>query len=169
MPTPSEAPPATALAMRQSLALFLALCSASVCAQTLPPPSRTVYKCEDGKQVYYSDSPCLGAKKVDVEPTRGLNKSTGQEQLGQDVRDERLRESMAEAVKPITGLDAKQFDQLSRRQRLSAEAQQRCRLLDQQIPAAESAERSAKTGGEPTAAKQRLFELRTAYRKAGCD
>lgn len=152
------------------LLTFLALlnCSAAV-AQTLPPPSRTVYRCEEGGKVHYSDSPCLGAKKVDVEPTRGLNKSSGQELQGPDVRKERFREGMADMIKPVTGMDAKQLDQAGRRQRLSPEAQRQCRLLDQLLPAAESAEKTAKAGSELAVQQKRLFELRATYRKLRCE
>lgn len=76
----------------------LTIAASSVAAQSLPPTSRTVYRCEDGNKVLYSDSPCLSAKKVDVEPTRGLNKSTGREQIGQDVRREKHNEQMAETA-----------------------------------------------------------------------
>ncbi|MDR7335798.1 DUF4124 domain-containing protein [Roseateles asaccharophilus] len=149
---------------------FLALlgCSAVV-AQTLPPPSRTVYRCEDGGKVNYSDSPCLGAKKLEVEPTRGMNKSTGKQLQGQDVRREHLREGFAEMVKPVTGMDAKQLDQAGRRQRLSPDAQRQCRILDQQLPAAEAAESTAKADSELAAAQQRLLDLRAAYRKLRCE
>jgi hypothetical protein len=58
-----------------------------------------VFKCENGGKTFYSDSPCLGAKKIDVEPTRGLNKSTGSERTGKDVSREMQREQFAEAVK----------------------------------------------------------------------
>jgi len=34
-------------------------------------PAKTVFKCEENGKVIYSDSPCLGAKTVDVEPPRG--------------------------------------------------------------------------------------------------
>jgi len=155
--------------MKSSSLLALLLCTTAAMGQTLPPANRTVYKCEDGGKVHYSDSPCLGAKKVDVEPTRGLNKSTGQELQGTDVRREHLREGFAEMVKPMTGLNAKQLDQTGRRQKLSPDAQRQCRLLDQQVPAAEATEMSAKTGSELKRAQERLFELRTAYRKLGCD
>ena len=47
-------------------AVALVLAASSASAQTLPPTSRTVYKCEDGNKVRYSDSPWLGAKKVDA-------------------------------------------------------------------------------------------------------
>lgn len=149
--------------------LALLLCTTVAIAQTLPQASRTVYKCEEGGKVNYSDSPCLGAKKVAVEPTRGLNKSSGRELQGSDVRNERFREGMAEAIKPLTGMNAQQVDQFGRRQRLSPEAQRQCRGLDQQIPMAEAAEAAAKADAELKAAQKRLFELRAAYRKQSCD
>lgn len=149
--------------------LALLLCTSAAMAQTLPPTSRTVYKCESGGKVHYSDTPCLGAQKLDVEPTRGLNKSSGQERQGVDVRREHLREGIAEMVRPLTGLNAKQLDQLGRRQKLSPDAQRQCQQLDPQVLAAEAAEKSARTAAELKSAQQRLLELRTAYRKQGCD
>ena len=125
--------------MKLFLLPVLWLCSVAV-AQTLPPPSRAVYKCgEDGK-VVYSDAPCLGARKLEVEPTRGMNKSTGRELQGQDVRNEHLREGFAGMVKPVTGMNARQLDHVGRRQRLNPDAQKQCRALDQQLPTAELAE-----------------------------
>ena len=44
----------------------LAFFSSLAEAQSLPAPSRTVFKCEEGGRIVYSDSPCLGAKKIDV-------------------------------------------------------------------------------------------------------
>lgn len=155
--------------MKAFLPLLLALLTGQAFAQGLPPPSRTVYKCEDGKQVHYSDSPCLGARKIDVEPTRGLDKSSGQKRQGQDVQKEHQQEAFADALRPLTGMDAPQLDKAGRRQRLSPQAQQQCRIWDQQLPAAEAAERTARTGAELATAQQTLFKLRTAYRKTGCD
>lgn len=154
--------------MRLLSLLALLLCSATV-AQTLPPPSRTVYRCEEGGKVVYADSPCLGARKLEVEPTRGMNKSTGQELQGADVRREHLREGFAEMVRPVTGMDAKQLDRAGRRQRLSPEAQGQCRALDRKLPAAEAAERDAKAEAELAKAKQQLLELRATYRKLRCE
>ena len=37
-------------------------------AQKLPPPSATVFKCQGHGEVVYSDSPCLGAEKLEIEP-----------------------------------------------------------------------------------------------------
>ncbi|WP_156392088.1 MULTISPECIES: hypothetical protein [unclassified Roseateles] len=154
--------------MKKVLTLCLIASGATAIAQGLPAPSRTVYKCEDAKQVYYSDSPCLGAKKLEVAPTRGLNKSSGQELKGRDVQRELQREQFAEAAKPLTGMNAQQLDLAGRRQRLSPEVQRQCRIWDQQVLANEATERAAESAQQRSAAQQRLFELRTAHRKAGC-
>ena len=116
----------------------------------------------------YSDSPCLGAKKLEVEPTRGLNKSSGKERIGQDVRREKEREMFADAVRPLTGMDAKQLDRAGRRLKLSPEVQRECRRLDYDVPAAEQVEREATAQVDVKAAQERVFKLRAAYRKLGC-
>jgi hypothetical protein len=136
-------------------------------AQSLPPPSRTVFKCEVAGKVVYSDSPCLGARKVDVEPTRGADKSTGKERVGADVSRERQREAFAEAVKPITGMNAKQFDIATNRTKLTGEAQSQCRKLDAQIPEAEADEAKA-VGPDRQDAQVRLLKLRQQFRDRRC-
>ena len=149
--------------------LLVALLGPAVAiAQSLPTPTRTVYKCKAGGKVHYSDSPCLGAQKVDVEPTRGLNRTTGRELRGSDVQRELQREQIAEAAKPLTGMNSQQFDLAARRQRLAPEAQRRCQHLDRAMPLAESNERSAKTPSEIATTQKRLFELRKIYRETGC-
>jgi uncharacterized protein DUF4124 len=53
-------------------ALIAALLIGAASAQTLsplPPPSSTVFKCEADGRTVYSDSPCLGAEKLEIEPT----------------------------------------------------------------------------------------------------
>jgi hypothetical protein len=60
--------------MRRIVTL-LAVCllgSTAASAQSLPQPSRTVFKCKKDGKIVYSDSPCLGAEKLEVVPTRGL-------------------------------------------------------------------------------------------------
>lgn len=137
-------------------------------AQKLPNPTRTVYKCGVGDKVQYSDSPCLGATKVDVEPTRGLDTSSGRTRVGKDVQREQFNESFAEAVRPLTGMDAKQLDALGQRMKLSPELQRRCKVLDQEIPRAELAERQAEKGDALNAVQALLYKLRSAYRQSGC-
>lgn len=136
-------------------------------AQKLPPPSRTVYKCQEAGKVAYSDAPCLGAEKIDVQPTRGLNKFTDKELIGNDVRHEKSRELMADALRPLTGMDAAQLDRSGRRMKLSTSAQQRCKVLDQEIPELEEQERVV-PAADSKAVQKRLFELRTEFRAEGC-
>lgn len=148
--------------------LLLALFAPQVAlSQKLPPPSRTVYKCEVKGKVTYSDEPCAGAQRIDVEPTRGLNKSSGTERVGADVQREHRREALAEAVRPITGMDSKQFDQAGRRTRLTPAAQRSCTALDREIPALE--EREVRASGEDRAAVQaQLFAARKNFRELRC-
>jgi hypothetical protein len=153
-----------------SSAVVLALAvlvSQSAFAQNLPPPSRTVYKCDVAGKMVYSDSPCLGAVKIDVEPTRGLNKSSGRELVGTDVRREQHRETIAEAVRPITGMDTKQFEVQSRRMKLSSDAQQECRRLDRDIAATENEEKRLAQSAL-TEMQRSLFTMRRRVRELGC-
>jgi hypothetical protein len=102
--------------------LYSSFANGPAWSQNLPPPSPTVYKCELNGRIEYSDNPCLGAARLEIEPTRGLNKSTGREREGRDVRGERRREAFAEAIRPPTGKDAKQLDALSQRMKLTPNA-----------------------------------------------
>lgn len=140
-------------------------------SQHLPPPSRTVFKCESGGKTVYSDSPCLGAQKLQIEPTRGLNGDTGQKRVGADVRHEMHREAMAEALKPITGMDARQLDVAGRRMRLPAASQQTCRELDSQIAGLEASERAAAAARSTSALpdiQARLLDARGRFRSLRC-
>lgn len=148
--------------------LTLILCSGIALAQTtLPAPSRTVFKCQVDGKVVYSDSPCLGAQKIDVEPTRGLNKTTGRELVGADVRHEQFRENLATSIQPITGMNSKQFESYGRRMKLSPEVQKECRQLDNKIPIAEQQEKLSKP--ETLAQSQAvLLGLRKRFREINC-
>lgn len=137
-------------------------------AQSLPSPSRTVFKCDEGGRIVYSDVPCMGAKKVDVEPTRGVSKLSGKERVGNDVRREVFQEQMADAMRPITGMNAKQYDAFGRRVKLAPDAQRECRQLDSQLPALERSEQQQVSAPEQAAIQRRLFGLRSRYRDLGC-
>lgn len=156
------------LHLRLLISLTIVSFSGFALAQiTLPAPSRTVFKCQVAGKVVYSDSPCLGAQKIDVEPTRGLNKSTGRELLGSDVRQEQQRETLATAIQPITGMDAKQFGTFGRRMKLTSEAQKECKQLDVKIPIAEQEEKQSKS--EALAQSQAtLLVLRKRFREIKC-
>ena len=147
-----------------TIATLLALPST---AQKLPAPSREVFKCEHGGKVVYSDAPCLGAKKVDIEPTRGLDKQSGQVRRGADVRQERLSEQITEAYRPIFGEDVEQRAKRHRRARLDARSRMRCGALDREIPAAEHAERVSVQADLP-AVQSKLLLLRQEYRNLKC-
>lgn len=154
--------------MRTWITVTIALAGASgtVIGQHLPPASRTVYKCESGGRVVYSDEPCSAAKKLEIEPTRGLT-TTGKERAGADVRNEVFREQLGEAVRPITGMNSKQYDVATKRVKLSAEAQRECRALDLSMPRAEAVERQAK-GVELAESQRELLRQRKRFRELRC-
>ena len=150
-----------------SLLLPLALISEGVPAQNLPLPSRTVFKCEVGGKMVYSDSPCPGAVKLEIEPTRGMNKGTGKELIGADVSREKNQEALAEAVKPLTGMSPKQFDVQRRRFKLSAESKRECRRLDAKISDLELQEKRA-TNQSLEEIQTRLLASRKHFRELQC-
>lgn len=144
------------------ICLPFAAVSAASFAQTLSPPLRSVYKCSAHGKTSYSDAPCLGAQRLDIEPTRGVG---GRE--GRDVQRERHREMVAEAFRPLTGMNAKQLDLHSRRMKLSPAAQRECRALDAQTPEAERHEAEA-AGERRETLKVNLFNLRQRQRELRC-
>jgi hypothetical protein len=146
------------------IVIFLLLAAASTVslAQTLHAPTRSVYKCTEHGRTSYSDAPCLGAERLHIEPSRGVGKA-----VGPDVQRERHREMLAEAVRPLTGMDAQQLDIHGRRMKLSVEAQRECRSLDALIPKEEGSERRA-DGEQRHALKASLFNLRLRQRNLRC-
>jgi hypothetical protein len=136
-------------------------------AQKHPPASRTVFKCQEAGKTVYSDAPCLGAKVIDVEPTRGLNKSSGRVQIGADVQHEQGREMIAEIMRPLTGLDAKQLAVQGRRNQLSLENQQECGRLDGEVSAAQQGEKNA-TRSDRKDVQMKLYQLRKRFQVLGC-
>jgi hypothetical protein len=153
---------------RASVCGLLIFATGVALAQPLPVPSRTVFKCIENGKTVYSDSPCLGAQKIDVEPTRGVNSGpNGRELVGPDVRREKNREAMAEALRPITGLNAKQYEVQGRRMKLEADAQRECRYLDASIPTTEADEKHA-TKTQLPEVQARLLTLRKRFRELRC-
>lgn len=136
-------------------------------ASPLPEPSRTMFKCVEGKKLTYTDQPCLGAQRLDVVPSRGLNKLSGTERTGADVARERHRENFALAIQPLSGMQAQQFAVLVRRQKLSNADRRECYSLDPGIAAAEGRERSADRITLRTV-QQELFLLRKRYVELRC-
>lgn len=149
------------------IAFACAFFTTQASTQTLPSTSRTVFKCEVAGKTFYSDSPCLGAKTIHVEPTRGLNKSSGREVIGSDVRHEQHREIVAEAILPLTGMNAKQLAIQARRMKLPAQSQRECQRLDAEIPAMERREKNTPPASL-TEIQVQLFRMRHSFREQGC-
>jgi hypothetical protein len=140
---------------------------ASAQTLSLPAASRTVYKCTVNNKIVYTDEPCMGAQVVDVEPTRGMNKSTGRELTGADVQAEKFREQLADGIKPITGLSPQQFDVKRRRINLPGDVQAECSKLDGSIAQSEADERGA-SGDAKTDIQRSLFVMRKRSRELRC-
>jgi len=147
--------------------LFIFMVTTLGQAQSLPPVSRTVFKCQVAGKTVYSDAPCLGAKQIDVEPTRGINQTSGNKRIGADVMHEQGREAFAQAVRPITGMDAKQLAVQGRRNKLNSQDQQECRRLDGEVAASQQDEKAA-AGSDLKTVQEKLFQRRKRFRELGC-
>ena len=147
--------------------LLMPVATATAQGTTLPQPSRTVYKCAVAGKTVYTDDACVGAQLVNVEPTRGMNKSSGKELTGTDVRRERQNEVFAEAIKPITGKTPKQLDVQRSRFYLSAQARAECENLDREIPQNEAREKVVSLASRAPL-QQQLFALRKRHRELRC-
>ena len=132
----------------------------------LPSASRTVFKCVVDGKATYSDSPCLGAQRIDIVPSRGMNKSTGRELTGADVNRERHSEIMSEALRPLTGMNAEEHATATKRYPLLKILQLECRSLDKQIALEESQDRA--TRGADKVLSRRLLTSRARFREIGC-
>ncbi|MEO6033130.1 MAG: hypothetical protein ABIP61_14735 [Burkholderiaceae bacterium] len=147
--------------------LFITVPIGQSLAQKLPSPSRTVFKCESGEKIVYSDSPCLGAQRLDIEPTRGVNMNPSGKLVGSDVRTEQQNEQVAEALKPIFGESARERAKRHARARLDPEARSACAELDRDIPAAEQQEKLTAKTTRPSI-QARLLDMRSKYRELRC-
>ena len=157
--------------LRTSRAIAFLCCFGAVIAlaQTvnLPPPAKTVFKCESNGNTIYSDSPCLGAKKVDIQPTQGMNRYSGKERIGEDVRREHLDKIMTDALQPVTGMNAEQRAAHARRFKLPPQIQSECQSLDRLIAADEEKELNA-SGIALSEVQNSLLRERKKYRQLGC-
>ncbi|MDY7574457.1 hypothetical protein [Actimicrobium sp. CCI2.3] len=129
--------------------------------------TRTVFKCTVDKAIVYSDVPCLGAQRLQIEPSRGLNKTTGKELVGTDVGREKKREVFAEAIRPLTGLNSQQLETETRRSRLAPSAKSDCRQLDGEIARTERSESSSNQESR-LAIQEFLYDKRNRYHQLGC-
>lgn len=134
----------------------------------LPAPSRTIYKCEANGKIAYTDQPCLGAQRLDVVPTRGVNKLSGQIRTGADVAREQRQEILARAIKPISGMNEQQFSTEVRRHQLDASAQRECRVLEADILENEALERRGVARESMASLQHDTLALRQRYGKLRC-
>jgi hypothetical protein len=75
---------------------------------------------------------------------------------------------VAEAIRPLTGLDAKQLAVRGRRNKLSLEDQMECRVLDGDMSAAQQDEKNA-TQSDLKDVQLKLYQLRKRFHKLGCN
>ncbi|WP_143084514.1 hypothetical protein [Massilia yuzhufengensis] len=132
----------------------------------LPPPNRTIYKCQIKGTISYSDEPCVGAQRLDATPTRGVNRLSGSARTGRDVSNEVRSEQIAQSIRPLTGMNAAQFATAVRRHPLDAATQRECHQLEPAILKLEQAERHPSAVIGPI--QKDLFVLRKQYQKLGC-
>lgn len=132
---------------------FCALSAGQAIAQ------KPVYRCEQGGKIAYSDEPCVGAKRVDVTPTRGMDRMTGERRKGADVRREETLESMAEVMKPVLGETPEQYKTRHRRSKHTEADRKECYKLDASLAALET-RRAQDAETELYRARKRYFDLR---------
>ena len=147
----------------------LRLACAVVCALAASGAgAQRVYKCTSGRSVSYSHEPCLDAQVVDVVPTQGMDRASGVSRKGSDVQRIEHRAMLADALKPLTGMDEKQFDQFSDRQRLDPQVREACDQIDARLAQQEAQAAQPGTDAERKAYATLLFESRQRYRRLRC-
>jgi hypothetical protein len=140
---------------------------AQTTAQSLPAPSRVIYKCVVAGKTAYTDEPCLGAKLLHIEPSRDLSKFSGKEMIGADVQRENHRDMMADAIRPLAGLNHQQYATVSRRVNLAGAAKAECGMLDQTIPRSEAMEAASSREARPPIQRDLLL-LRQRFKELRC-
>ncbi|MEM8511747.1 hypothetical protein RCH14_001047 [Massilia sp. MP_M2] len=148
-----------------NLLLLLALLPAQA---QLPAPSRTIYKCEVAGKIAYTDVPCLGAKRLDVVPARGVDKLSGTSRVGVTVAREYQQENMARALKPLLGMNEQQYATAVRRHGLDAGAQRECRALEAAIVDNERIEHQGPARESREALAHDTLSLRQRYHELRC-
>ena len=147
--------------------LLLLLASLPAHAQ-LPAPSRTIYKCKVAGKIAYTDVPCLGAKRLDVVPARGVDKLSGTSRVGATVAREYHQENMARIWKPLSGMNEQQYATAVRRHGLDARARRECRALEAAIVDHERIEQHGLARESRETLAQDTLSLRQRYHELRC-
>lgn len=148
-------------ATRSLLLLVLVCCAAHVYAQ------KRVYRCETAGRVSYSDSPCVGAQEIDATPTQGMDKMTGKSRKGQDVQRAERNAAFAEAIQPLTGMNADEYWVHHRRFPLSPSDKLECTRLDNRLPALKQAVHAA-AANDLAQAEVDLYKARKRFNDLNC-
>lgn len=145
------------------------LMALALVAHLVSSANAQVYRCEADGKTSYSDAPCLGAKRVDVTPTQGLDKLSGQSRKGKDVRADEFQNSMARAMRPLLGETTEEYKTRHRRHRnaLTPAEISECYAIDPRLRRLEEQERSA-TGEMLKRARRDLLQERQRYRELKC-
>ena len=117
----------------------------------------------------FSDEPCLGAKRVDVQPTQGMDKWSGKSRKGEEVRRNEHHRQLDKVTRPLHGRTHEEMNVQRRRtgNHLTPAEHARCAVLDQRLKTHEAREQDV--AGESLARTQQgLLELRREYRALGC-
>ncbi|UST55462.1 DUF4124 domain-containing protein [Comamonadaceae bacterium OTU4NAUVB1] len=145
------------------------LAGAAVCVLAASGTSaQPVYRCTAGRAVVYSHEPCLDARVVDVTPTQGMDRFSGVSRKGADVRRTEQRALMANALRPLTGMDEEQYARAGDRQRLDPQARETCRRLDVLLPQQEARTAQAGTETQRQSHAAALLETRQHRRRLRC-
>ncbi len=147
----------------RSLLLLLALvcCAAPAFAQ------KPVYRCETAGRVSYSDAPCVGATEIDATPTQGMDKMTGKSRKGKDVRRDEYNTALAEAIQPLTGMNADEYRVYQRRFKLSPADKLECARLDNRLPTLKKSVQAA-AANDLAQTEVDLYKARKRFNDLNC-
>src|SRR6218665_1642293 len=134
--------------------------------------SNTVYRCEQGGKVIYTDEPCMNAKEVDVTPTEGMNKWSGKERVAPALQNrqatELRRKELGKALRPLTGQDDEKWQESLKHESRPAETRNECRRLDNLIPALKESAAGAARSGDKQNAETALYNARNRFKDLKC-
>lgn len=143
---------------------------AAVVAATCMVAQAQIYKCERDGKTTFTDEPCVGAKRIEVQPTQGLDKWSGQSKKGADVRKEEYRRLWDDSMRPLTGpVDHQQMNRRRDRyaKHLTPAEHTECERLDKTMRDLEAQEAAAQAD-DLNKLQADLFKQRARYRSLKC-